>query len=624
MNAVSGFASPGGAQHATSLTEVAPRSLAAVRFRFAADGAVRGGFAIAGNTLLFGTEPGSFYAVDAGSGRLIWRRPGTSAVLSTPLAWGKRAFFTSWNNRLHAIDVRTGAELWTRDLGRSLGSTDYWEYYVSSPVRDRDRIIVGSGSGWLFAFAQNGKLLWSADAGARIRSTPAIANGTVFAGTNAGQVIAVSANTGARLWSFDTRGARQPFSFKDNDTRSVVTEPIVVGKIVIAGGRDGNIYGIDATSGKELWHETHDGGSWILGLAGDGDRFYSASGSAFIIQAASASTGHEIWRAKAHGALFGGLALADTTVVTNGSFGSISAFDTRSGTEEWRFILPDTPLSSPLVTRDTVYTGSDDGSVYALATVRTGGESLERFVYRFSNQPKAGFYFFKPEVIDAINGGLANSGYVPLGTHDLGDALRSGRSDRGRKVIVIADTRLPDEVSAGTLRHFLDDGGVIVLFGPNPATFQFDPDGSPANDDPDARSKAFGIRPWDKERDAGWNISTFTPDARSLGLTGQFPGTGVEWAVPQDVSIVLAKDRAGMVTAWIKRYANGGLLLELPLPRNRVRELAPYIDAIDLAVRRSSAERPQGGGATRLAAPNQGPHHDHLRECPLGQAHHHE
>ena len=47
-----------------------------------------------------------------------------------------------------------------------------------------------------------------------------------------------------------------------------------------------------------------------------------------------------------------------------------------------------------------------------------------------------------------------------------------------------------------------------------------------------------------------------------------------------------------MATAWIKRFANGGVLIDLPLPRNRTVELAPYIDAIDLAVVRNSGEQP--------------------------------
>ena len=75
--------------------------------------------------------------------------------------------------------------------------------------------------------------------------------------------------SGRQRWRFATVGAAHDFAFKNNDTRSVVTEPVVVGGIVIAGSRDGNIYGIDLRSGKERWHETHDGGSWILGLEAD-------------------------------------------------------------------------------------------------------------------------------------------------------------------------------------------------------------------------------------------------------------------------------------------------------------------------------------------------------------------
>ena len=59
-------------------------------------------------------------------------------------------------------------------------------------------------------------------------------------------MIAVDRASGRPLWRFATEGAAHDFAFNENDTRSVVTAPIVVGDTVIAGGRDGNIYGIDS------------------------------------------------------------------------------------------------------------------------------------------------------------------------------------------------------------------------------------------------------------------------------------------------------------------------------------------------------------------------------------------
>ena len=211
------------AQSAVSLTNESARSLTGIRFRFVADGPVRGGFGLAGGRLLFGTESGSLYALDAVTGALRWRHPVGSPILSTPAIVGTTAYFTTWGDALYAVDTVTGRERWRRDLGATRGPNDYWEFYVSSPrIRD-GRLYVGGGNGRLYAIdPATGRPLWSFDAGARIRTTPALTDDAEIIGTMAGEVIAVD-RSGRQRWRFATVGAAHDFSFKNNDTRSVVT-----------------------------------------------------------------------------------------------------------------------------------------------------------------------------------------------------------------------------------------------------------------------------------------------------------------------------------------------------------------------------------------------------------------
>jgi hypothetical protein len=91
----------------------------------------------------------------------------------------------------------------------------------------------------------------------------------------------------------------------------------------------------------------------------------------------------------------------------------------------------------------------------------------------------------------------------------------------------------------------------------------------------------------DKQRDYAYNFSAFSEHARALGLSGQLVSEG--WARPDQVSVVLASDRSGMATSWVKRFRNGGLLINLPLPRSRATDVSPYIRAIDLAIVRADA-----------------------------------
>lgn len=569
------------AQHAVSLTSEPPNSLTGVRFHFQADGPVRGGFARQDGKLLFGTERGTIYALDGVTGGLRWRRSLGSPVLSTPAISGRTVYFTTWDNALHAADAATGQERWRKDLGRTLGTGDYWEYYVSSPQISGGRLYVGSASGRLFAIEPvSGRTLWSFDAGARIRTTPTLAGDLVIIGTMGGEVLAID-RSGRLQWRFRTVGAGQDFAFKTNDTRSVVTQPVVTGNTVIAGGRDGNIYGIDLATGKARWNATQDGGSWILGLAADQSKVYVGGGSAFVMQGLDTATGKEIWRTPTANAMFGGIAKAGNVLVSNGINGMIAGFDTATGARQWRFAMPATTFASPLIADGVIYTGADDGSVFALDTSGKPSLGLNRLVYGFTDEPVKSKFWFKPDVLAAIQGGLAVAGFDKLGSADLAKALAEPITPNGRKLIVLADARLPGDVDGGQLRSFLEGGGVLVLLGVDPLVYGFDADGTPATIDEDKAKAAFGIDPPNKQIDFGNNVSWFTTAGRRLGLEGYFVALG--WAEPSQVSTVLATDRSGKATAWIKRFDKGGMLIQLPLPRSHPTDLSRIANAVDLA-----------------------------------------
>jgi outer membrane protein assembly factor BamB len=78
--------------------------------------------------------------------------------------------------------------------------------------------------------AATGGKLWSRSVGQPVSSAPAVANGVVYAGGDAGTVCAFSATTGAALWSRAFHGA--------------VTSPTVVNGRVYAGSADHSIYAL--------------------------------------------------------------------------------------------------------------------------------------------------------------------------------------------------------------------------------------------------------------------------------------------------------------------------------------------------------------------------------------------
>jgi outer membrane protein assembly factor BamB len=82
---------------------------------------------------------------------------------------------------------------------------------------------------------------WTYEIGEKVRSSPAVADGTVYVGSKDMNVYALSAVDGTEQWRFETRG-------------SVRSSPAVVGDTVYIGSDDGKLYAVSAADGTERWH----------------------------------------------------------------------------------------------------------------------------------------------------------------------------------------------------------------------------------------------------------------------------------------------------------------------------------------------------------------------------------
>ncbi len=201
-----------------------PERVTGIRFVFHAEAPIRSTPLLYHGRLYFGSSDGFVYAVDAADGHLLWKIRAAGPVASSPAANDGILHLVCRPNLLYALDADTGAVRWQRDLGPDLGPHNYWDFFESSPILDENRLFVGSGNGRLYAFEPaSGGPLWSFDAGARVRSTSAVAGNTVAFGAMNGRIYAVDADTGKQKWMFATRGASHQFSERNNDTTSVVT-----------------------------------------------------------------------------------------------------------------------------------------------------------------------------------------------------------------------------------------------------------------------------------------------------------------------------------------------------------------------------------------------------------------
>jgi outer membrane protein assembly factor BamB len=572
--------------------------IASVRFTFPTGGAIRGSPVAHDGALYVGSSDGLLYALDAKTGATRWQSRIGGAVTSTPAVDDAAVYATSRDGVLHAIDTRTGRERWSHRFGADLGHLDYWDYYLSSPVLADGTLFVGSGDGHVYAFdPARGTLRWRFDAGARVRSTPAVKEGIVVFGTWSGQVRAVRERDGTPLWSFASDGAAKKFADAGNDTTSIAASPTIVsadgGALVAVGGRDGILYALDLRTGRLLWRTTHDGSSWMLSTATDGRTLYVGGGSATLIQALDPATGVERWRFKTRSAVFSSLAIAGETLLASDFAGTLYALERTTGRSLWEFPLGARSLSTPLVAGGIVYAASDLGVLEALDVGKSpsAGDAASaaprRIVYFEGPRSPKAFGWFQDGLDAFLLAQLKASGYEAMDAVQLAAFMLQQGSTSAPAVVVFADNRFPAGVvdaanGKAAVRRFLDAGGKIALLGPNPLAYKTDPVTGELQDvDFAAPQELFDVAFPPPEEAGGYYAVAPTADGRAMGLRHSSVASASIDAQPHVTP--LARDEFGRSSAWLRSYDGkpGTGLLQIELPR---------VDAPDLAELRAVIE----------------------------------
>ena len=192
---------------------------------------------------------GDFYALDAATGRTVWKKRIDHCSPASPML-AHHVVYQSFSLALpcarHTPGARGFVAAWDADTGREL-----WRQHAAavetSPLVVGKLLYFGSWDGTFYALnARTGKVRWTYEASASITSSPAYDSGTVFAGTDDGHVLALDSLSGRLRWeaaSFSRFGRREYF---------YATPTVAYGRVYI-GNADGTLYAFGARSGRLLW-----------------------------------------------------------------------------------------------------------------------------------------------------------------------------------------------------------------------------------------------------------------------------------------------------------------------------------------------------------------------------------
>ncbi len=207
----------------------------------------------------------------------------------------------------------------------------------SSPVVADGTVYVGSEDGHLHAVdLATGHLVWRVDVGGPVTSAPALDDTRVYAAHHDGTLVAVGRHDGALRWRSDV-GPALPWAWGLEGWDYLGSSPVLAGGLVVVGSTDGRVRALHADTGAEAWAVATEGRVRSSPAVADGTVFVGSADG--FVRALDLTTGAERWRFETEGAALDG---AD--------FG----FDRRTIT------------GGPSVAEGIVYVGSRDARMYAL------------------------------------------------------------------------------------------------------------------------------------------------------------------------------------------------------------------------------------------------------------------
>ncbi len=210
----------------------------AVRWRFTTGGRVRSSPAISGGRVYVGSMDGTLYALNLEDGRQIWRfdteghtlRSGDfgfdrRTIQSSPAVANGRVFVGSRDGFLYAVDAASGRQLWRVDHQMSWVNT--------SPAVSGDLVFAGSSDERFIQAVDvaTGKERWRVTTERAVWSSPAIAENHVYVGDGSGTIYALDRATGQERW-------------RHKAGRRILSSPTLADGLLLIGNDDGSVYAI--------------------------------------------------------------------------------------------------------------------------------------------------------------------------------------------------------------------------------------------------------------------------------------------------------------------------------------------------------------------------------------------
>ncbi len=252
------------------------------------------------------------------------------------------------------------------------------------PIVVQDKVIVGTDQGQLRAYrCKDGSSVWVHQHGVRIFHRPCSDGQRIYFSSAKG-LTAVKVEDGTEVWSFGLACCDGP------------TFVLAKQGTVFVGGNDGNLYALDAKTGKQVWASdliaddppdppNFPGERARLtntkarpsALASDGETLFLSVFDQCRIVAVNATDGKRLWSFQTGGWVYGSAVATEKHVFFGSQDKAFYCLDKQTGRKVWSHQTKGRIESGGAVDDKFVFFGSCDGGVYCLN--QSDGKARWRF-----------------------------------------------------------------------------------------------------------------------------------------------------------------------------------------------------------------------------------------------------
>lgn len=392
-----------------------------VNWTFATEGKIHSTTAIENGIAYIGSDDQKLYAINVETGAQLWSYKTEYAVKSIPLVLGNSIYITAGSS-LHRISKDNGAAIKIYNSEAVLSGTpksfiDEWDYHTSSAFEYNGKIFFGDQFGNIQIYdtvSNEGAVYYTTDQGAAIRTTVNVVDSVMYFGDWDGMAYALDMKTKELKWEYKSFDEKPYASFG-----AYVTQPIIHNNKLYMGARNYTFAVIDIANGTKVWDYTHAGGGWITGTPlFVNDTLYLGGSDNKEMIAFNPETGDKHWVLNTKQNVFCEAAYVNGKILFtdgdsynhNSGKGYLYALDAKSGKVKNLYALNTNVYSSPKIIGNKIIFGGYDNKVYCF--------DLNNFI-----KPETTTFEFPDEPTDQLTINNQNTDCFILSIQNKGDGI---------------------------------------------------------------------------------------------------------------------------------------------------------------------------------------------------------